>query len=189
MGDAIHYVHGQGFVHRDLKPGNIIMDLENHPNIIDFGLSKCERDEDMMAIERYRAARDLIRRNRISEYPSILGTPAYASPEQASGDAFHASPRSDIYSLGIIFYELLCGRRPFNGTGRALVRQILTGRPHRPSRHRSKIPTELDAICLMAIARRVEDRYETAADFAEDCRNAVAGKPVTAKVPRWTFWR
>lgn len=189
LADAIHYVHRQGFVHRDLKPGNVIMDRDDRPHLIDFGLSKCERDSDLMAIERYRAAHQLIRQDREGGAPSILGTPAYASPEQVRGDGLNASAQSDIYSLGVIFYELLCGCRPFTGRGQALVRQILSGRPRRPSRYRNHIPAELDAICLKAISKQVGERYRTAADFAADCRNAVAGKPIEATLSRWRFWQ
>src|SRR3954467_5515179 len=100
MCDALQYAHEKGVVHRDLKPANIIIDPEGRPHVIDFGLAKVASSK-----------------NDLTVAGELLGTIAYMSPELAKGNGAHADFKTDIYSLGIILYELLTGRRPFNGTG------------------------------------------------------------------------
>lgn len=185
VGDTIHYVHEQGFIHRDLKPGNIIIDEERHPHIIDFGLCRSEHDEQLKDIERYRQVRHVM--NEDPSGSKIFGTPAYVSPEQTSGNGMETTPQSDIYSLGVILYELLTGVRPYRGTGRRLIRQIRAGRPRRPRRIRKDISREMEAICLKAISKNAEERYATGADFAADCRNATIGEAISARLRRNLF--
>src|SRR5262249_44768225 len=112
---------------------------------------------------------------------SVVGTPAYMSPEQARGEGLLVDGRSDIYSLGVMLYEMLCGRRPFEArnTGE-LLRVKLDQDPIPPRQLVGDIPPKLERICLKAMARRVTDRYTTAADLAEDLRRWLEGSRVTA---------
>ncbi|MGE0609873.1 MAG: protein kinase [Pirellulales bacterium] len=109
LANALHHAHEHGVVHRDLKPGNIMLDRNNEPHIMDFGLAKREASEITVTMD-----------------GQILGTPAYMSPEQANGEGRHVNRRADIFSLGVILFELLTGERPFRGNARMLVHQLLT---------------------------------------------------------------
>jgi len=143
---AMDYAHSMGVVHRDLKPANLMFDRNGRLHVTDFGLALLTDDPDA---------------TRISKLGDRLGTLRYMAPEQVRGLPGWHGPASDIYSLGVIFYELLTGRRPFRGQGRKLEDKILAGRPARPSRLRDGIPRELDQICLKAMERLIDDRYES----------------------------
>ena len=101
LADALHAAHKAGVIHRDLKPGNILLDTDDQPHITDFGLARREAGDVTMTLD-----------------GMVLGTPAYMSPEQARGEGHRADRRSDVYSLGVILYELLTGERPFRGDSR-----------------------------------------------------------------------
>jgi len=163
-GDALQHVHDAGVVHRDLKPANIIVDPDGLPHIIDFGLAKIES-----------ADQDLTMNGE------LLGTPAYMSPELAGGHGDKAGSRTDIYSLGVILYELLAGRCPFKGSGGEVVSQILACDPAPPRSLRSTIPHDLETVCLKAIEKDPESRYATARDMSEDLRRYSAGLPIRAR--------
>jgi serine/threonine protein kinase len=167
VADALQYAHDQGVIHRDVKPSNILLDKDNHPHLMDFGLAKRDAGEVSMTLE-----------------GQILGTPAYMSPEQASGEARHVDGRSDVYSLGVILYQLLTGELPFKGNPRALLHQVQHEDPPPPRRLAKDIPADLETICLKAIARERESRYATAKALAEDLRRFVNGEPILARPPR-----
>jgi class 3 adenylate cyclase/tetratricopeptide (TPR) repeat protein len=152
IADALAHVHAQLVVHRDVKPANIIM-VAGAPVLVDFGL----------ALDETQAGG--------SEKGTISGTPWYMSPEQAAGMAHRIDGRTDIYSLGVVFYELLTGRVPFRATGPSeLLRQVRDDEPQPPRQLAPQIPPELERVCLRAMAKRQADRYTTAGDFAEDIR-------------------
>ncbi|HEV3263017.1 MAG TPA: SUMF1/EgtB/PvdO family nonheme iron enzyme [Gemmataceae bacterium] len=156
VAEALHYAHKQGLVHRDIKPGNILLDRGGRPFVADFGLALREQD--------------------VGRGPRFAGTPAYASPEQARGEGHRVDGRSDIFGLGVVFYELLTGRRPFRAESRdELLDQITSLEPRPPRQINDRIPRELDRICLKALAKRASERYSTATDLADDLRHFVAG--------------
>jgi serine/threonine protein kinase len=169
IAEALHYAHTKGLVHRDIKPGNILIDGSGKPCVVDFGLAM--RDEDF------------------GKVAAIAGTPPYMSPEQARGEGHRVDGRSDIFSLGIVFYELLTGRRPFRGDShREVLDQIVTTEPRPPRQMDDSIPRELERICLRSMMKRASDRYTTARDMAEDLRLFLqvekgAGSPVSSAVP------
>jgi hypothetical protein len=167
VADALQYAHDQGVIHRDVKPSNILLDNDNHPHLMDFGLAKREAGEVSVTLE-----------------GQVLGTPAYMSPEQASGEAHHVDGRSDIYSLGVILYQLLTGELPFKGNQRALLHQVQHEDPPPPRRLAKDIPADLETICQKAMARERERRYATARALAEDLRRFLGGEPILARPPR-----
>jgi hypothetical protein len=160
---ALHAAHEVGVVHRDLKPSNVLIDSSGKPYLTDFGLAKRE-DGITMTVD-----------------GDILGTPAYMSPEQARGEAHRADRRSDVYSLGVILYELLVGERPYRGNPQTLIVQVLYDEPARPRKLDAGIPRDLESICLKCLEKAPERRYATALELADDLGRFVNGRPVLAR--------
>jgi serine/threonine protein kinase len=156
VAEALHHAHLQGLVHRDIKPANILLDQTGRPYLADFGLAV--REEDLPG-----------------QRGHLAGTRPYMSPEQVRRLGHHLDGRTDIYSLAVVLYELLCGRRPFEAaTAEELDDQILH-RPAKPPRQiKDSIPPGLERVCLRALCKRVDDRYPTAGDMAAEIVQAIA---------------
>jgi eukaryotic-like serine/threonine-protein kinase len=153
IAEGMSFGHSRGFVHRDLKPSNILLDERGDPKVADFGLAIHEKGQ-----QRRRGERS--------------GTPSYMSPEQVRGETHRLDGRSDIWSLGVILYEMLTRFRPFVGDTNALLFEEIKSREPRPPRQiNPAIPTELERICLKCLAKSVKDRYGNASDLADDLRN------------------
>ncbi len=164
VADALHVVHTAGLVHRDIKPTNILITRDGQPKLGDFG----------MALDREALT--------LTESGAVPGTPAYMSPEQARADAQAVDARSDIFSLGATFYEALTFVRAFYGYSlMQVLDKILRGEPRDPRTVCTGVPRDLAVICLKALERDPDRRYQTAADFAADLRRFLADEPIHAR--------
>ena len=169
LADAVQHAHGRGVLHRDLKPGNVIIDpdaLVPVPRITDFGLAKVLADAEVAH----------------TCSGAIIGTPGYMSPEQAAGDVAAITTATDVYGLGAILYHLLTGAPPFNGDGALqTMRRVESEEPRRPSSVRPGISIDLESICLKCLHKDPARRYGTAAALAADLRRFRAREPVEAR--------
>ena len=179
IADAMQHAHSRGIIHRDLKPSNVLLaakederegvDTEDEqafvPQVTDFGLAKLDHDNGEQTLA-----------------GTIMGTPLYMAPEQAAGRIEDIGPRTDIYAMGAMMYELLTGQPPLRGgTDLATLRAIQQVQPASPRRLRTAVPRDLEAVCLKCLEKEPQRRYESASELADDLQRYLADEPVRAR--------
>jgi eukaryotic-like serine/threonine-protein kinase len=166
---AVAYAHERGVLHRDLKPGNILLDTRGEPYVADFGLAKLMEQE-----------------SRLTQSLPTVGTPGYAAPEQLQGGMQHVTMAADVYSLGAILYESLTGKPPFRGpTPIEIIRQALDTEVKPPHTLNPAVDRDLETICLNCLNKEPKRRYGSAAALAEDLERWLASEPILARPMGW----
>jgi serine/threonine protein kinase len=166
VAEALHYAHEQGFVHRDIKPANILLDSQGKPLLTDFGIA-ATKDE----LDRGEAA--------------ASGTLAYMAPEQVAGETQLVNARTDVYALGVVLYEMLAGRSPYQARTPTALREHILFKPPTPFRGvAANIPVDLESICLRCLAKHPADRYATAKELAHALRAALASRRTSGQSRR-----
>ena len=166
--EAVNAAHLRGIIHRDLKPGNIRIDAENEPRVLDFGLAKVATGAEA---------------SLMTVTGQFVGSLPWASPEQAEGDPHKIDVRTDVYSLGVILYQMLTGRFPYEVVGnmRDVLDRIIKNEPARPSTVRKQINDEVETIVLKCLSKERERRYQTAGELGRDVQCYLQGEPIEAK--------
>ncbi len=161
---ALHHAHAQGIVHRDVKPGNILIDKDGQPFVTDFGLAK-----------------DISSSQTISSEGHVLGTARYMSPEQARGKTRQTDHRADIYALGVMLFEMLTGHMPYRGNVRAILHQKVVEDAPSPRKLSPALPKDLETICLKCLEREPGKRFQSALEVAEELQRFRRGEPIKAR--------
>src|SRR5881275_3014272 len=162
---TVHYAHEHGILHRDIKPGNILLDDKGEPHLTDFGLARLVEAE-----------------STITRTLEVLGTPSYMAPEQAAGNNTQLTSATDVYGLGAVFYQLLTGQPPFaGGTTYETIKFLLDTEPRQPRLLNPKIDRDLSTICLKCLEKDPKRRYSTALALAEDLERWLKHEPILAR--------
>ena len=163
LGAALEHAHCAGIVHRDIKPANVMME-DDLPLLLDFGLAHLVNTSQQLTHE-----------------GDLVGTPAFMPPEQADGRGWQADPRSDIYSLGALLYQMVFRRLPFAGTTTEIISQVISREPFIPRDSDSLISRDLQTIILKCLQKDPSDRYQSADDLRKDLQSYLDGKPIVAR--------
>jgi serine/threonine protein kinase/tetratricopeptide (TPR) repeat protein len=162
---TVHYAHEHGILHRDIKPGNILLDAKGEPRLTDFGLARLVETE-----------------STVTRTMEVLGTPSYMAPEQAVGNNAAISSATDVYGLGAVLYQLLTGQPPFaGGTTYETIKLVLDNEPRRPRQLNPKIDRDLSTICLKCLEKDPKRRYSSALALAEDLEHWLKHEPISAR--------
>jgi WD40 repeat protein/tetratricopeptide (TPR) repeat protein len=163
LANAVQHAHEQGVIHRDLKPGNVLLTADGTPKVADFGLARFGRPE-------------------LTATGAVMGTPSYMAPEQAKGDNAAVGPAADIWALGAILYELLTGRPPFRGVSVLdTLEQVASCEPVPPAQLQPRVPRDLNVICLRCLEKSPAQRYTSAGELAADLERFLDGRPIRAR--------
>lgn len=163
VAEALIAVHRAGCIHRDIKPGNVLLDAHGQVRLADFGLVRWQADF------------------AVTDANAIPGTPEYLCPESLGDPPRAVTERGDIYQCGLLLYHLLCGRMPYQGSVASVLQQIVQSEPMLPRRVRPEIPRDLERVCLKAIRKQPQERYSSAIELAADLQNFLSGRPVQAR--------
>jgi serine/threonine-protein kinase len=162
---TVHYAHENGILHRDIKPGNILLDAKGEPHLTDFGLARLVESE-----------------SSVTQTLDVLGTPSYMAPEQAMGNNAGVSSATDVYGLGAVLYQLLTGQPPFaGGTTYETIKLLLDTEPRPPRSLNSKVDRDLSTICLRSLEKDPKRRYSSALALAEDLERWLKHEPILAR--------
>jgi tetratricopeptide (TPR) repeat protein/tRNA A-37 threonylcarbamoyl transferase component Bud32 len=185
--NAIEYAHSHGVLHRDIKPGNVVVGRHGETLVVDWGLAKpLGKVEPLLDSTERSLMPGLASRSAETLPGTPMGTPAYMSPEQAAGDLDRLEPRSDVYSLGATLYSIISGKPPFDGEIREVLRKVQKGEFLPPRQVDPAIDKALEAICCKAMATKPIDRYASCRALADDVERWMANEPVSAYREPWT---